>query len=81
MQTSAEITHHIDCDGYRFAHMGRVRTTWHSDGRVPLHQSYCEKCAWTGMCCGDGGVGAVEREASAHTSEVRCSGECQSWEE
>ena len=68
------VTHHVDCDGYRFAHVASA---------VQIHprmvRAECERCDWHGPTYGPAEAATARREANQHTEEVPCDGRCSSW--
>lgn len=67
--------HHVDCDGYRFAHFADA---------VQVHplmvRAQCRHCDWLGPTySADTGKPAARRDANQHGEEVRCDGRCLDW--
>ena len=70
------VQHDTYCDGFAFAHLGRVAQV-SREGRG-MWRARCEVdgCAWQSVTVGPDAVGSIEREASSHSAEKACEGEC-----
>lgn len=69
------IAHHVDCDGYRFAHLANAAAV-----HPRMVRAECEQCDWHGPTySANTGTERARREANVHTEEVACDGRCASW--
>jgi hypothetical protein len=66
--------HGIDCDGYRTTHYGVTRQV-SREGRG-MWRASCEYCNWNGTLVGPDARELPAREASVHSAEVPCTGQC-----
>lgn len=68
-------THHSrDCDGYVYAHLATVKQV-SREGRG-MWQAVCDACDWQGSRVGPDARDLPTLEASHHTVERACNGEC-----
>lgn len=70
------VTHHPECDGYRFEHLANAVTV-----HPRMVRAECERCEWQGPKYSAGtGDKTARREANDHTAEVACDGRCRDWD-